>query len=72
MIFTHLVKIVEQSERILALQKLSKSIHYRNSYETFKTSSLQNIRWNAREMICFVFEDLNFRNVCNVLMRFRS
>ena len=44
MIFTYLAKVVEQNERISKLQELSKSVHYRNSYEALKISSLQNVR----------------------------
>ena len=51
MIFTHLAKTVEQNECISTLQELSKSIHYRNSSEAFKLSSLQNVRRDAREVI---------------------
>ena len=52
-IFTYLVKIVEQNERFLTLQKWQKSTHYRRNSETSKISSLSNlcqiVNWNVCE-----------------------
>ena len=44
MIFTWLVKIVKQNERNSTLQKRLKSFHYRNNFETSKTSSLSDFQ----------------------------
>ena len=43
MIFTYLVKIVEQNWRISTLQKRQKSIHDRNNSETWKIISLSKL-----------------------------
>ena len=43
MIFTYLVRIVEQNWRISTLQKRQKSIHDRNSSETWKITSLPKL-----------------------------
>ena len=43
MIFTYLVRIVNQNERISMFQELLKSIHYRNNFETWKIAQLSNL-----------------------------
>ena len=53
MISNCLVKIVKQNERISTLQQLSKSIHYRNSFEIFKISSLQKLVVSSRKIQFF-------------------
>ena len=60
MIFIHLIRIVEQNECISTLQKLSKSIHYRNSFETFKLSSLQNVSLKTQLFAMFAAFQCDF------------
>ena len=43
MIFTYLARIVDQNERIPMLQKLLKSVHYRNSCGALKIAELRNL-----------------------------
>ena len=50
MIFTYLINIVKQNQRISTLQKQQKSTHYRNSFEVSKISSLSNVL--DRQLMC--------------------
>ena len=62
-----LIKNVEQNQRILTLQKWQKSIHYRNSFESWKIASLSKLC-----TFCECFARLILCNVCDAMMSFSS